>query len=125
MIRNSDVDDLSASQFIKEFNIRFYNPEHYDGTKPRHPFLLEYEENRRCEAQHLRNILNFCINSDIYKTLGLSFKDVMYLDVATFEVIQEEILKADKIKGEALDKMMREQKTKSDDLMKTIKNRQG
>lgn len=68
--------------------------------------LADYLENY--QYAYLRRVLKFCLSSDFYKKTGLSVKDLMMLDLATFEYIEKEFRDFKPIEQNALEDLMRD-----------------
>ena len=68
--------------------------------------LADYLENY--QYAYLRRVLRFCFSTDFYKKTGLSVKDLMTLDLATFEYIEKEFRDFKPVERDALEDLMRD-----------------
>lgn len=68
--------------------------------------LADYLENY--QYAYLRRVLKFCFSTDFYKKTGLSVKDLMQLDLATFEYIEKEYHEFKPLENNALEDLMKD-----------------
>lgn len=109
---------------IKEFNLRFYNDDHYkDGH--RHPLLLEKEPNRDNRSPFFKDIIEFCLKTDVCKSLGMSFIELINLDVGSIMEIKDLVLADNERKAQVLNKVTEEQKRQQNALQKTMNANRG
>ena len=86
------------------FNARFYNPEFYSKNPPGQ-LLLDYETNRETPDVFLQDVVNFCLQTDVCKSLNVSVMDLMGLDLPTYTFIKEKVNSALEEKAKVAEKM--------------------
>lgn len=102
------VQGIAQYQLKKLFTSRFYNPDYYRSHRPS-PMLLEVEENLQgWDNLYLRDALDFCLKTDVCKTLNMSLMDLMNLDVATYELIKETVRKENERKAKIIEKQQQD-----------------
>lgn len=112
-----DVRGIARFQMIREHNCRFYNSEYYRDGHTR-PMLVEFEPNRIIKDDLLQDVLQFCLSSDVVKTLGLTLKDLMSMDLHTYSVIKEAVRKENEEKSRILEQQQRQTEARQNNLLK-------
>ena len=117
VIRDNHVTNIAAYQLIQLFNLKFFNPDHYASHKTS-AMLLDYEANR-AEANFIsEDVMDFCLKSDVYKTLGLTYVDIMhYFDMADYARLKEQLDRYNKEREAISDRMRREAEMKERDML--------
>ena len=101
---------------LRENNYHFYNPSHYrDGHK--RPMLVEFEKNRIIRDDLLQDVIQFCLSSDVHKTLGLSLVDLMNMDLHTYTVIKEKVREENEAKAKILEKQQKQTEERQNNLL--------
>lgn len=96
------VSGVGRYQLIKIFISRFYNPEYYSKNASS-PFLLDYEDNREIPDNILLDVLDFCMKTDVCKSLNMSLLDLMKLDLPTYTTIKEAVRKENEKRAKIID----------------------
>lgn len=117
IIRDNHVTNIAAYQLIRLFNMKFFNPDHYSSHQTS-PMLLDYETNR-AEANFIsEDVMDFCLKSDIYRTLGLTYVDIMnHFDMADYARLKEQLDKYNREKEAIADRLRREAEVKERDML--------
>ena len=103
---------------LRENNYRFYNPEYYrDGH--RRPMLVELEKNRLIRDDLLQDAIQFCLSSDVHKTLGLSLVDLMNMDLHTYSLIKEKVRENNEAKARILEKQQKQTEERQNNLLRS------
>lgn len=84
--------------------------------------LLDFEKNRTIEDVYLKDVVYFCLQTDVCKTLNLSFLDLISLDLPTYEFIKEEVRKDNEVKTKALEKSQRDLETRQQQQLTGVKS---
>ena len=114
----NNVLGISRYQMLRENNYRFYNPSHYrDGH--RRPMLVEFEKNRIIRDDLLQDVIQFCLSSDVHKTLGLSLVDLMNMDLHTYTVIKEKVREENEAKAKILEKQQKQTEERQNNLLRS------
>lgn len=90
-------------------NCRFYNKEFYS-THPLSPIMLDVEDNRKISNVLFEDVLNFCLATDVCKSLGLSMKELLSMDLASYSTIKQAVIKNNEERSAILAKADRESK---------------
>ena len=88
-------------------NARFYNHEFYRTHTPSKMYL-DYESNREESNIFFEDVINFCLQTDVCKSLNVSVKDLMQLDLASYTYVKECVNKALEEKAKVAEKMRAE-----------------
>lgn len=83
--------------------------------------LVEFEKNRTIRDDLLQDVVQFCLGSDVVKTLGLSVKDLMSLDLHSYSVIKEAVRRENEIKARILEQQQRQTETRQNALLRSPK----
>jgi hypothetical protein len=104
LIRNAGIRSIAKYQLIQLFNTRFYNREFYQ-KHTQNRMYLDYESNREIVDFLFQDVLQFSLQTDVYKTLGLSVKDLMSMDLASYTLVKEAVNKSLEEKAKAAEKL--------------------
>lgn len=79
--------------------------------------LLDYETNRENKQFIFEDLLDFCLKTDVCKSLNMSIIDMMQnLDLATYSKIKEAVIKENERKADALEKSRKESELRTQQL---------
>lgn len=112
---------MGRDQLLKIFISRFYNKEYYSTHKVS-PFLLDYEDNREIKDQILLDVLDFCLKTDVCKTLNMSLKDLMELDLPTYVTIKDAVRKENEKKAKVIDEQQKDLDKRQQKLLGGVTN---
>lgn len=56
--------------------------------------LLDYEKNREPVDIFFQDVVNFCLQTDVCKSLNMSVADLMQLDLPTYTALKESVNKS-------------------------------
>ena len=70
--------------------------------------LLDYEKNREPNNVFFNDVVNFCLQTDVCKSLNLSVSDLMQMDLPTYTIIKEKVNESLEEKAKVADKMRAE-----------------
>lgn len=110
------LDAVSRCGLVQFTNMRYGNDAWYSKHE-RNPFRLDVEENVLYDDMHLKNVIELCLHTEVYKKLGLTLLDLLNLDVPTFTVIREALTKDITRKTERLEKEAREQDRRQQEIL--------
>lgn len=105
---------------LREMNIRFYNESFYsDGH--RSELMAEFEKNHAINDDILSDVVQFCLSSDVVKTLGLSVADLLSLDYHSYSVIKEAVRKENEAKARILEQQQKQTEARQNALLRNSK----
>lgn len=105
----------------KLFITRFYNQQYYSKHRQSR-FLLDMEEEQMVPDLLLRDVLDFCVKTDVCKMLNMSLMDLMQLDLATYETIKEVVRKENERKTKIIEDQQRDLDKRQQQLMGGVQN---
>ena len=106
-IASDRVSSIARYQLIQMTNARFYNQEYYRNNTPSKMYL-DYEKNREESNIFFEDVINFCLQTDVCKSLNLSVTDLMQMDLASYTYVKECVNKALEEKAKVAEKMRAE-----------------
>lgn len=83
--------------------------------------MVEFEKNRTIRDDLLQDVIQFCLSSDVVKTLGLGVKDLLELDLHSYSVIKEAVRRENEIKARILEQQQRQTETRQNALLRSTK----
>ena len=115
-INTNHVTNIGKYQLIEIFNNRFYNAEFYSKHKSG-IMQLDYETNRTIKQFIFEDLLDFCLKTDVCKSLNMSFTEMFHeLDLASYTKIKEVVTKENERKAIALEKSRKESELRTQQL---------
>lgn len=87
-MKQGNVRGLAHNQLLILMTSRFYNSEWYSKHPP-HPYMLDLETNTFQRDLLFKDVLEFCMKTDVCKQLNVSVMDLMQLDLATYTTLKE------------------------------------
>lgn len=82
---------------------------------------LTFDKDRPLGTYLEDDVLEFCLHSEVHKYLGLSFTDLMQLDLPTYTKIKELINQENIRRSDQMDRMKKETKQRSDKILNQFK----
>ncbi len=115
-INSNHITNIAKYQLIEIFNTRFYNNEYYQSHKGG-LMQLDYETNRVIKQFIFEDVLDFCLKTDVCKSLHMSFLEIMSLDLASYTTLKEIIQKENERKAIALEKSRKDSEDRTKQLI--------
>lgn len=115
-IQKHHITGITKHHIIKEYNTWFINQEWFS-KNPRNPWRLDVEKNQKDEDAILKDVVSLCLHTEICKQLGLSVVDIMKMDLATYELIRDMVIKEAERKHKQTEQLAKETQDKQKKLL--------
>lgn len=84
--------NIARHWLFRRFNTMFFNKEYYDSNPP-NVFNAALEDNVAYEDKYFMDVVEFCIDNEVPKFLGLSPSDIMRdYDLPTYYKLKEYVI---------------------------------
>lgn len=97
---------------IREFNTRFLNPDFYKTHQPSE-MMLDVETNRFPPRHLAHTVMDLCRDTNVCQQYGVSFFELMQMDLYSFTKFKEHVLEAAEEKIKVMDEITNKNKARA------------
>lgn len=110
---------IAKHWLIKRFNSRFFNREFYADNPP-NSFNLPVEDNLKYEDELFKDVVEFCIDCEVPKMLGMSPVDIMKnFDLPTYNTLKDLVIKRNQERFKHLSDVQTKMEKRQEELLNT------